>query len=310
MSSTKDYEAQVICDSISPDGHRLTTFLVCFPRFILAELNTHRMLSRNSASSRAIPVLKRIEAVQENPFVPLAFSKNQKGMQASENIDESDRWNAEQVWGEAADDMIGHAGRLSALGVHKQHANRLLETFAWHTAIVSATDWENFFALRCHPAAQPEFRTIAEMMKAEYEGSTPVRTGYDQWHLPMVLKQELWNGSQDIDGPVIVDEIAIPQAAQLVSAGRCARVSYLTHAGERSPREDVELAGRLRESGHMSPFEHPARPMTDYELECFKTYTWSENGPVLIGSYLGNFNGWVSLRKVLPNERVFKGGSL
>lgn len=306
-----DYEAKILADSISPNGDRLTTMEITFPRFILAEMNTHKMLSKNSASSRAIPTAKRAEAVSGNPFVPSSFSKNQKGMQARENIDESNRWNAEQIWGEAAEDMVGHAMRLAALEVHKQHANRLLETFAWHTAIISGTDWENFFALRCHPAAQPEFRTIASMMKAEYESCIPIRVGYDEWHLPMVYQRELWDGAQNLAGPIIVDELAEPQPAQFVSAGRCARVSYLTHAGDRAPREDVELAYRLRENGHMSPFEHPARPMTKDELTWLRTYGMGQDGqPVLIGSYLGNFNGWVQLRKLIPNERVFKGDGL
>ena len=35
--------ATVVADSINPQGDRLTSLLVTFPRIILAEVNTHRM---------------------------------------------------------------------------------------------------------------------------------------------------------------------------------------------------------------------------------------------------------------------------
>ena len=63
-------KAEIIADSLSPQGHRLTTFICVFPRIVLAEFNTHRMLSRNSASSRAIPFNKMLEMVKTNPFIP------------------------------------------------------------------------------------------------------------------------------------------------------------------------------------------------------------------------------------------------
>jgi thymidylate synthase ThyX len=79
-------EAKIIADSLNPVGVRLVTFKLTYPRFILAELNTHRVFSRNSASSRAVPIEKMIERVRANPVVPIHWGKNQPGMQASEQI--------------------------------------------------------------------------------------------------------------------------------------------------------------------------------------------------------------------------------
>jgi hypothetical protein len=67
--------AKIVADSLSIHGDRLTTLLITFPRFILAEVNTHRMLSKNTSSSRAIPFEKMIQSVEKDPFIPIAWQK-------------------------------------------------------------------------------------------------------------------------------------------------------------------------------------------------------------------------------------------
>jgi thymidylate synthase ThyX len=291
------YDAKILADSISPAGHRLTTFEVTFPRIVLAEFNTHRMLSRNSASSRAIPVEKRIAQVEADPFVPAAFGKNQKGMQAEAVLAHEDSVLADRTWREAMQDSVMHASALARLGVHKQLANRLLEPFSWHTVICTATDWENFFNLRCHPNAQPEIRTVAEMMRELYREHAPVPVG-NAWHLPLV------------NGDDIEQYLGQWDVLAKLSAARCARVSYLTHDGKRDPQADLDLYEKLTTNGHMSPLEHPARPMTEHELGLFSQFRaewrrkeWIPSVPN--SNYLGNFNGWVQLRKLIPGESVF-----
>jgi thymidylate synthase ThyX len=263
------FECRVEADSISPDGVRLITFVVTFPRFILAEVNTHRMLSRNSASSRAIPVEKRIAAVKVDPFVPSAFGANQKGMQAGELLEDQEA--ARAVWLNEAARAVCGAGALAQLGVHKQLANRLLEPFSWHTAVISATDWANFFALRCHPDAQPEFQTIAGMMREAFIASRPELLRRGEWHLPFTTEAERREHSFDW---------------RKISAGRCCRVSYLTHDGKRDPFADLNLAERLIAATpkHASPFEHQATPMTPADVQ------------------RGNFRGWRQFRHEIPNE--------
>jgi len=281
---------------------------VTFPRVVLSEFNTHRVFSRNSASSRAIPIEKRISAVEVDPFIPETFGKNQKGMQASEDLNDDDSERARHEWMSACVSSIAHARKLASLGVHKQLANRLIEPFCWQTVIVTSTEWSNFFALRCNPDAQPEIRKIAEMMKESYVRSTPRVLGFGQWHTPYVddaeadqiLKEEDLNGWSSADFGVVAR----------VSAGRCARVSYLTHDGRRDWNADITLANRLQNSGHMSPFEHAARPMTDDDASEIALYALSECGsspPVAdpFTTYSGNFRGWLQLRKLLPNESDF-----
>jgi thymidylate synthase ThyX len=300
------FDAKVLADSLSPAGHRLTTLEATFPRFVLAEFNTHRVFSRNSASSRAIPIAKQLRRVLEDPYVPIEFGSNQPGMQAGAPLEGGKRDAAEREWLHARDDavrrvlgLVADPDAISAdddllqvlgsveeairnreqpaewLNVHKQVANRLLEPFMWHTVIVTATEWDNFWNLRCHPDAQPEIRLVAESMRAAIDDSEPAHLGADEWHLPLVRPEDR-------------DQVESIESLIKVSAGRCARVSYLTHAGKRDLDADIQLHDRLLESGHMSPLEHPARPLDAMELEKDE---WS-----------GNFRGWRSYRKLIPSE--------
>lgn len=316
------YAAKVLRDSVSPNGLRLTTMEVTFPRIVLAEFNTHRVFSRNSASSRAIPVEKRIAAIEADPFIPEAFGKNTKGMQAVEDLAFDDQQKAELVWRFALRDALEHARHLASLGVHKQLANRLIEPFGWQTVIVSATEWDNFFGLRRDANAQPEIRKGADMMYEVYSASRPVDLTEDEWHLPLV---------DDYDD-LIADGFSSEDIVK-ICVGRCARVSYLTHDGTRDPRADVQLYERLYTGGHMSPLEHAARPMNALELDCLRRYTVEfEDGTLLpnvslptgvmswedliVGGqyrvksvketyFLGNLNGWVQARKEVKHEENF-----
>lgn len=248
-----------------------------FPRIVLAEFNTHRVFSRNSASSRAIPVEKMLAKVTSDPFFPVYWGKNQKGMQADEELSESDIAHAEDVWMSARDQMIVHVNQLLMLGVHKQITNRLLEPFLWHTVIVTSTEWNNFFALRTHKDAQPEIRKIAILAKETYESSVPRQLAALEAHLPLV---------EDLD--VLLAEGFTGEQLCKISVGRCARVSYLTHDGKRDPNADIQLCDRLMASGHLSPFEHVA-------------IAQEENAEV----WSGNIRGWIQWRKTFPHEADF-----
>ena len=295
------YEARILADSISPAGHRLTTALLTVPRIVLAEVNTHRMLSKSSASSRAIPVAKKIAQVSSDLFVPEAFGKNQKGMQHGEVLDEYGQEYARTVWNDAAHSAISSAKALSALEVHKQLANRVLEPFAWHTMFLTGTDWSNFFNLRVNPDAQGEFSKGAAMLKEAYDESKPVMKQVGGWHLPLVDKEDVRPG------------IMLAEQWVKISAARCARVSFLTHEGKRDTDEDLALYERLLKSGHMSPLEHVARPMTSEELHLFALPKKRWNGSRFViqsgiaPTYCGNLNGWVSLRATIPGEEDILG---
>ncbi|HTX59583.1 MAG TPA: FAD-dependent thymidylate synthase, partial [Verrucomicrobiae bacterium] len=261
-SDVMAYSARVLLDSIAPSGIRLTTLEVTFPRFVLSEFNTHRVLSRNSASSRAIPTSKLLERVMGEPVVPLEWGRNKAGMQADDVISEEEALEARRIWLAARDAAVAHARQLLELKVHKQELNRILEPFLWHTVIVTATEWENFFLLRCSPAAQPEIRKAALLMRDAIESSAPAAVGIGDWHLPLI---------QD-------DERSLPiEQQKMISAARCARVSYLTHEGRREIGKDIELHDRLKGERHLSPFEHVATPSGDAQFHA-------------------NFRGWRQMR--------------
>lgn len=254
------YKAKIIADSINIAGDRLTTFELTYPRFIHSELLTHRMFSRNSASSRAIPVSKLIERVREDPVIPLRWGAAQKGMVSGDDLPPEE---LNKLWLQARDHAIDYAFLMLSLGCHKTLPNRLLEPWMWITVLVTATDWDNFFTLRTAPDAEDHFHHLAQMMQSEYRASVPrvVRPG--AWHLPLVNDDEcVWD-----DGARI-------------SAGRCARVSYLTHDGKRDPAADRNLCNQLIANRHMSPLEHPAMALGTSER-------------------VANFRGWVQLRRMV-----------
>ncbi len=271
------YHVEIIEDSIARNT-RLTTMAVTMPRLILADSNSHRMLSRNSASSRAIPVKKRIDSVRKSPFMPEAFSLNIKGMQAGDPLDYEDQQKAQAIWLSACESACRHAEELEKLGVHKQWANRLTEVFSWTTVVVTATDWDNFFNLRTHPDAQPEFVTTAKLMKATMAESTPKQLGHREWHLPYVRDDE-----RHLD----------PDILPKISSARCARVSYLTQDGVRDIEKDLELFERLKSGGHISPLEHAAMVASDDHLMCVNPSNFRKP--------------WLQYRKMFPGEDVFRG---
>lgn len=279
---TKMIEAKIVCDSIAPSGVRLTTFVLTYPRFIHSEFMTHRVFSRNASSSRAIPVKKSIQMVRDNPVIPLAFTKNQKGMQGGAALDEEAHDKAVAAWLEGRDRAVEVAEKLGDLEVHKQYANRVLEPWAHITVVVTATDWDNFFALRCHEAAQPEIHALADQMYGQYFLNKPSKLQEGEWHLPFItnLQRFFYEEASGFNNNLIK-----------MSVARCARVSYLNHDGtETTLEQDLQLYDRLVGNApiHASPAEHQARATGDPDIRS------------------GNFRGWQQYRKSLKNENVEK----
>jgi thymidylate synthase ThyX len=278
------YAARVLQDSVNPDGNRLTTCEVTLPRIVLAEFNTHCMFARNSASSRAIPVKKTLERVMTDPFIPIWWGKNEKGMQASEELDLPGRCQAKERWLEARDRAVRSVLDLQLLDVHKQIANRLLEPFMWHTIIATGMDhaWANFFHLRRSKYAQPEIKHGADLLWDVYHVSKPNELDWAEPHNPLIFPED----TQLIKDYCARNEKWLPEdVAQQVSAARCARVSYLTHDGKRDISEDIQLFERLISGGHWSPLEHTA---------------------VAAGGDSGKYNGFISLRHTYENEYVME----
>lgn len=288
--------AKVLKDSVSAWSKvRITTMELCYPRFIHSEFMTHRTFSRNSASSRAVPVEKKIKEVWKNPVIPINFASNKKGMQAGGELSQFKSFLARSIWLMSAYIACGMAWLLSKVGLHKQWANRILEPYSWHVVVVTATEWENFFALRSHPDAQPEIKLLSDLMKKALSESSAEVVNNGMWHLPFIFEQD----HRDIDSlyPSIDDEQYYLTLAK-ISAARCARVSYVTHdTKKRDVVADLKLYDRLYLSGHLSPLEHPAY---------IDNYTIAQDLPTFIGNFK---RPWVQLRKTIPDEHLFKGES-
>lgn len=253
-----------------------------FPNFLANGVVVHN--SRNASSSRAIPVKTLLSRVKEDPAMPVYWGANQKGMQAKDELGGVDVYYAQKEWLEARDSAVKHVENLIKFGLHKQLANRILETWMWCYVVVTATEWNNFFNLRCHPDAQPEIGSLAKRMKLAIEESEPVQVGLADWHLPYVLEEDIQKVKAGEK-----DDFKVLQTLRAVSTARCARVSYKTHDGMiPSIEKDLELHDQLISSGHLSPTEHAAQYTGDY-------------------NFYGNFRGWKQYRKFIPNENIFRG---
>jgi thymidylate synthase ThyX len=291
----------ILTSKNSITGVNLYTFVLTYPRVILPEVNTHRMLSRNTASSRAVPAKKQRQRVLINPFVPISVGQNMKGMQAGEELEGWRRFVATQTWKLSRYPAVLASWILEKVGAHKQVVNRIVEPWTWTQQVVTATDLRNVFKLRNHPDAEPHIHELARQMKEQVESVHAIfdTVNFDcrnpdgtacsldavnpsmgvgriqmlrpgDWHLPFVADKDMLH-------PI--------ETLKRVSTARCARTSYyLPESGDWSTIErDVELCGRLASSGHWSPFEHVATPVSD-------------------NIYVGNFRSWKQYRKDFKEE--------
>lgn len=289
------YNAKIVADSIAENGCRLTTFEVTYPLIIHAEIMTHRVFSRNVASNRAIPVDKMVASVTDNPFIPERFPMNKAGMQNEDWLEGVNADRAEALWVEASKYAIGYARALEGLKVHKQITNRLLAPFLWTTAVITSTEWNNFWSLRCHEMAQDQIQKIAYMMRDLYQESTPELIVNGAWHLPYIYEEDYKWAQENA-----IDKFKDPMRLILfISMGRCARISYLRQNARDEQQRDVEICEGLIANRHMSPTEHVATPESISDL-------WIEGIEQDFTNYepqfYGNFRGWKQYRKLLSGE--------
>jgi hypothetical protein len=302
------FEAKMVLDSISPGRRRLMSITATYPRFIHAEIMTHRDRARNAASSRAIPwkrmkkgiekVIPTVTGMQLNldaeyyidncmysmvmrdPVVPIYLGKEQQGMQAGDELEGEDREACIQDIIDMRNFCMERVNRMAQRGLHKSICNRYVEPWMWITVLMTATSWRNFFRLRCHPAAERHFQKIAGMIKDVINNSTPRQLRVGEWHCPYTEDQN------EIPSVITPDLELIKR----ISAARSARLSFLTHEGIRDESKDLKLAATLIERDddviHASPLEHVAECMEDVNFR---------SGP---------FRGWKQFRKEFSNENV------
>lgn len=299
-----EISAKILADSLNQDGIRITTLELHYHRYILPELNTHRVISKNGASSRAIPTEKLIEMCERELVEPLEWGLNQAGMQAFTIADSVLEAKGREIWNSARRQAIIHALELNALGFAKQIVNRVLEPYLSTRTVVTSTDWANFMALRDHKDAQPEIRELAIQIKKAMEASKPRLLAEGEWHMPYISAEDderiaLW--AEDGCFTALIRELLEPKAEDwildnvtlvklMVSAARCARVSVRTADGKVSDfRKDLELFQRLVKAQpvHASPTEHQAAP---YAIT---------KAPIT-----ANFRGFVPFRRMIVGETV------
>lgn len=267
-----DYACTILADTIGPHGIRLTTIESTFPRMVLADRTRHRAHSYSYESTRAVPVEVRIEQARKSPFVPI-FRERVKGMAMGVPLEGTAQTKAQWKWIQGAHAAADLAESL--LHVEKGLAGRVLEPYLWITGIVTATDWDNYFNLRCHPAAQFEIQAIAKLERQAMRDSAPTFREFGDWHLPLVTDHE----RKALTG-------VHPHEQAHVSAGRCASTSYMKqHAGEGNLASAARWNEKLAPSAHWSPGEHPAQVVDT-------------------SGYIGNFRGYKQLRKFYANEAV------
>ncbi len=180
------------------------------------------------------------------------------------------------------------AEALIELDADKSRVNRLLEPWMWHTVIITASEWDNFFALRSPPGpgptadfpAQIEFQKLALLMRYAMQNSEPQQIDVGGWHTPYVHRE-------DVQGTVPIGVYPVQDPFWLdVSAGRCAKVSYLTQDRVEDPKESFDRSAGLKQYGHMSPLEHQATPRSNIHT----------------GTPEGKFKGWTQYRQLIPHQ--------
>lgn len=293
-------KAKVIAGSISKETEiAITTFELEYPRYIHSEFMTHRLFSRNAASSRAIPIHKMIKLVRDNPVVPLKFGSNRPGMQAGEELSGWRQKAAETAWNMAKYSALNFVEILDKVGLHKQISNRILEPFSHIKVIMTATELSNFFWLRDHADAQPEIKELAsKMLEAvnEYDhliGYAELEAG--EWHLPYIHRVRDEDGVMEYSSFRFETSLSLEEARK-VSASCCGQVSY--RLMDQSVDKALSIYKRLVESTpvHASPFEHQATPIDPDNL------TGVTHRDMNGDWWSGNLRGFVQFRQLIPNN--------
>lgn len=300
--------AKIIADSQNIYGGRITTWELEYPRFIHSEFMTHRVFSRNSASSRAIPIERMIQTIEENPAMPIHWGKNQAGMQAKEELDPINIGGAKEMWRLAMVHACFYSQNLHRLGVHKQIANRVTEPFQHMKVVMTTTEHNNWFWLRDHSDAQPEIGGVegglAKLMKEAYDLSTPVVLQEGMWHLPYV--KCVYDSTDQFYRDENEMSISLEQAL-MISASCCAQVSYRKSDSSLEKAETIYDRLINSEPCHASPIEHQARaigPSFDNNV-LWIPGTWPKGITHIDRDgnlWSGNFRNWIQYRQLIPNN--------
>jgi hypothetical protein len=290
------YDSKVIAFSISDLGNEIITWEITVPKWLVGEINTHKVeIERNSASSRAVPTKLIIDMVEEFPCLPI-WRYNQSGMTPAEPLDKEDEAYANQVWLETRDLVVAQVQKLQKLPsgrtVSKGTANRPLEFVMWTKIVLTMTGGggigiNNFFGLRDKPEAQPEFQYVAHIMHKQYHNSTPK---LQEWHIPYFNWDKIKieeNGYYRIDDRLYSDVGEMYKQLAIISSARCGRVTHYKQGQEFTIEEEMKRGQSFAENGHFSPLRHASRAGGN--------------------QWYGNMYGWEPISKIImPHDYVTK----
>lgn len=289
---------EMICDSVGEHAPRLSTILMYYPHVIHNELLTHRVFSRNSASSRAIPVSKMIQSVLDDPYIPPKWYKNEPGMQGRVELKGWELDRAQRVYNQARWDATSHAESLVAVGAHKQIANRILNPYMHILVLVTSTQWSNFLHVRDHGDAEPSMELLGKAVRACLEASTPTLLRPGEWHLPFTDTDQHPTAANIGDLKELEFSNTLKQ-----SVARCASTSYKTVEGyDMTLERAIVLHDRLvaGDPVHASPTEHQAKVDHFHREAGFPDFKIVANSdPKLSGNFAP---GWIQYRKTIPGE--------
>lgn len=287
LSEADQYQVRVLAHSVGAAQLPLISWYLRYPRFIHAEMMTHKDFSRSAASSRAIPVKRVLAQVWKHPAIPMYWGKNQPGMQASTEINPVIRFFLRNVWINTGRLMCVVVGILHLCKLHKQTANRLLEPWQWMEVTLTTCKTKNFFGLRDHPDAQPEIAHLARLMKSSLQDSQPIVLKLGEWHLPWVTEQDSL------------------ETMKKRSAARCARSSYGLF-GNSTVERDLATYEKLVGSTpkHASPCEHQATPDTQKTIIVFENNRISKKLVWEHPELHGNLTGYIQHRRQIPEHYI------
>lgn len=291
-------------------GARIDTLILEYPRVVHSQLLTHRVFSKNSSSTRAIPLEKAIQQILDNP-AEYVWTVNQAGMQgelvpSGELHDE-----LEEAYGVAMNDAVDSARELASLGAHKQNAGRLLEPFQNIKIVLTSTEWANWDWLRDHEAAQGEIAELARAISEARAKAEPMVLQPGELHVPFVERSPSSHRHSQMRYYGKDHEALTPEEALLVSMSVCAQTSYRN--SDYSLEKAIDMRSKLLDSDHVhaSPSEHQAIAMSGYltpsrflhehrlQSDCAQGVTHMD----MKGNFWsGNFKGFIQHRQLIKGH--------
>lgn len=305
-------QSKIIKDTLNAySDDRIVTFELVLPKYLVAEVNKHTVLHNSCQSSRAVPVAKMIQSVEENPFIPYYWQKPHKGMQGYEYYTNENKISQlREEWLNARDNAVITAKKLQN-EVSKQTINRLLEPFMYVKMVLTGTEFGNFFNQRCPIFLNNKGNKVKSRTGLGFGVDFTSTKGQADIHLQILaemMHNEMYYNSNPVESfehiPYDIGKEYPLEARLHYSASQCARISFTTITDDKqfSLERNLQLAQGLIVEGHAEPFSHQAIGMNDNTYNKFsRTFLkdLTDDEPVIEYGWCRKMRGWVSHRHLL-----------